>query len=682
MFAFIETPANSFAEVALVLAVFLAVAGLIVPIARRVRLPPTVLLILIGFGVSEFDQITNVVDFRLDDPVFNDIVIYVLLPTLIFSAAREMSTRLFLADITSILTLAIPAFVISMVIVAVGVWWLAGIAWASAFVFGALISATDPVAVVDTFKRVGVPSRLETLVQGESVMNDGIAITLYTVIVAIALGADAFELGTTIVDFVVVFAGGAAVGLVIGFGTALAFTRLGSTASAALTIGVAYGAYALADLWNVSGVIATLTAALVIGAATPTVATPKLRYRLDGVWDTLDFSFNAILFLLLGFEVNAELIKTHWLAIVIAIGVALVSRTFGVFPLLPIVSHFAKLPRVSGRYQAVLIWGGLRGGVAVALALALPDGVPGRDTIIAMTFGVVLSTLVINSTTIPYLIRWLGLDAPTRSDRASAGTMVVLAVRAARDAMSKYDLDVMRTGMQLDALESRARSDLSELDLDPSQASHLLRAYGLATERAAAQELIDANLLYGPLGRVLLYHLDADVEAMRFDEPQPVIHGGAVRMLLRLEIVLARLTTRSSRDRVLARYSIAQGRLITNEAAIDRLRDIDGLAGVTTELIGDATQRFELIRRYAAEDIDSLRAEHPLRFEQARQAQAWELSRLTAVRKIDAFEAWGMVSKKAAEMAREALDDVYDAQAPVADTTEMIRYRDEGREDE
>ena len=243
----------------------------------------------------------------------------------------------------------------------------------AALLFGALISATDPVAVVAIFRQLGVPERLLTLVEGESMLNDGVAIVLFNILLVATLGGEVSILAG-LIDFFFVFFGGAAIGAALGFIVALVLPWLDRLAAAALSVAVAYGGFVLADhVLGFSGVMAAVAAGLVLGGLAPSRASAEVREAWDELWESLDYIANALLFLLIGLAIEPDLIVENFGAIALAIVVVLVSRAVAVVPLVSALERFAGIPRVGRRNEAVLIWGGLRGGVALALALGLPE---------------------------------------------------------------------------------------------------------------------------------------------------------------------------------------------------------------------------------------------------------------------------------------------------------------------
>ena len=392
------------------LSALLTVAVLVGLVAQRMHVPLSVVLVAVGFLAT-----ASGVDLEiggLEGEAFEEVVVFLFLPLLVFAAALGIDLRAFARNLGAILGLAVLAFLISAVLVGVTVHLALGTTLAAAFLFGALISATDPVAVVAVFREVGVPRRLLTLVEGESLLNDGVAIVLFAILLEAATGGSVSVLAG-VGDFVAVFVGGAVIGTLLGLVAALALPWLDRLPAAALSLAAAYGSFVLADaVLGFSGVMASAAAGMVIAGLAPSRASAEVREMWDQMWEALDYVANALLFLLIGLVIGVDLLGEHASAILLAVVVVLLARAVAVLPIVWLLEQLAHIPRVGARNEAVLVWGGLRGGVALALALALPEELSERELLVALTGGVVLATLLLNATTIRWLVSRLGSTSP------------------------------------------------------------------------------------------------------------------------------------------------------------------------------------------------------------------------------------------------------------------------------
>ncbi len=370
------------------IAMLLAGAVLIGIAARRWKIPVTVLLALGGFLLAWVggDRVFPLVD-SLRGETFESIVVNLLLPILIFEAALSLSTRAFLRNLGAIVVLATVALAIAAGLVGYSLHMLLNIPLPAALLFGVLISATDPVAVVAVFKNLGVSPRLITLVEGESLLNDGVAIVGFNILLGAALG-DQVSIVEGLAEFAVVFLGGAFIGSMIGLVAALVLPLIDRLSAATLSLGVAYGSFVVADeLLGVSGIVATLSAGLVVGGFAPSRASEGVRSALESIWEALAYIVNALLFLFIGLLIDPQAILDNLDDLAIAIVAVLVARPLAIVPVVAALERFGGIRRVGQRNTGVLVWGGLRGGVALALALALPTYLFLHDRFIVLTGG-------------------------------------------------------------------------------------------------------------------------------------------------------------------------------------------------------------------------------------------------------------------------------------------------------
>jgi CPA1 family monovalent cation:H+ antiporter len=377
------------------------VAALVAIVARRGRLPYTVSLVLVGLFIA--------IRSPLQIHETPELILAIFVPPLIFEAAFHLDLRQLRQNLMPILILAVPGVLLITLLVGGLVAFGAGLPLATALIFGALIAATDPVAVVSLFRALGVPRQLALTVEGESLFNDGTAIVIFRIALAAAL-TGTFDPVAGVFDFFRVAAGGIVVGLVLGWLVSQFIAHIDDRLiETTLTTLLAYGSYLLGEQIHVSGVLAVVVAGLLCGNVGMAGATPTTKIMIFNLWEYLAFLANSVVFLLIGLNVDLPQLWANMGAIIVAVLAVLVSRALVVYGLSWLAQKTGKSPHFPLQWRHVLFWGGLRGAISLALALSLPVTLPYRAELQAMTFGVVLFTLMAQGTTIRLLLDRLGL---------------------------------------------------------------------------------------------------------------------------------------------------------------------------------------------------------------------------------------------------------------------------------
>ncbi|HEY5671156.1 MAG TPA: Na+/H+ antiporter [Anaerolineales bacterium] len=406
----------------------LFVAVLVGIVAHRLRVPYTVGLVLMGLTMTIWEQV--------DVQIAPNLILALLVPPLIFEAAFHLNINDLRRNLAPILALAIPGVIITTLIVGGIVAWGTGLALPIAMVFGALVAATDPVSVVSLFRTMGVPKRLQVLLEGESLFNDGTAIVVFDLVVVLAASeASHFNLASSVVEFVRVSGGGLVVGLLLGALISQMISRIDDyLIETTLTSVLAYGAYLIAEILGVSGVLAVVAAGLINGNIGPRGMSPTTRIVVFNFWEYAGFLANSFIFLLIGLQIHLPVLYQNWQMIVWAIVAILIARAIGVYGL----SWFEK--EIPPRWRHVLYWGGLRGAISLALALSLPASLPqASPQLQAMAFGVVLFTLLVQGFTMKPLVTQLKLTERSESqDEYERRHARAVATRHAYEHLSRH----------------------------------------------------------------------------------------------------------------------------------------------------------------------------------------------------------------------------------------------------
>jgi len=283
-----------------------------------------------------------------------------------------------------------------------------GFTWKNALVFGALISATDPIAVVAIFRNLGVPKRLEVLLDGESLLNDGVAIVFFTLSLALVTGT-VVSPGGLAIDFVRIVGIGALIGIGIGVVVSKVIKHVDEPMiEITLTTIAAYGSFLVAEHLHYSGVIATVSAGMLCGNyGARTGMNPSTRIAVRTFWEYITFALNSIVFLLIGFEVNFTALLASWQEILVAYLVVTAGRALVIFGASSLLRKTRE--RIPWSWSIILTWGGLRGALPMVLVLSLPKGFAYRELLVSMTFGVVILSILVHGLTMSPLLRWLGI---------------------------------------------------------------------------------------------------------------------------------------------------------------------------------------------------------------------------------------------------------------------------------
>jgi CPA1 family monovalent cation:H+ antiporter len=390
-----------------------AAASALVTAVRRLYLPYPVLLVLAGLLLGALHEFSR--------PRLTQALLFsVFLPGLLFEAAWQIKLRDLWANRLTVFGLAVPGVLLSALLVALILPPLtqtlqtgSSLRWQDALVFGALISATDPIAVIGLFRTLHAPRRLLLLVEIESLLNDGTSIVFFTLSLSLLTGA-AVSTGALLLAFLTVVGMAVLVGAAIGALAAALMRRLAyPPVWISVTLLAAYGSFQLADRLHYSGVIATVVAGMVCGSRTQLgqPGAPGCRANCMRFWKILAIALNSAVFLLIGLTVHLAVLRSYWLPILAAFLVVTTARAVVITANRALVQPTRE--RYPWRWTPVLIWGGLRGALPMVLALALAPGYALRDLIIAMTFGVAVLSIMIQGVTMLPLLRHSGLhEAP------------------------------------------------------------------------------------------------------------------------------------------------------------------------------------------------------------------------------------------------------------------------------
>jgi monovalent cation:H+ antiporter, CPA1 family len=379
----------------------LFVSALVAMLTRRLRLPYTVGLVLAGMSLY-FSHV------YIKWHLTKDLIFSVFLPPLVFEAALFIHWRDFKKELPVVTLLATVGVVLAAVVTAIGMHYALAWDWGSASVFGVLIAATDPVSVIATFKESKVPGRLRTLIESESLLNDGTAAVAFVAVLGILGGGHETVLSITAGLFVTIIGGVVIGGIIACLFMVLAGRTPDYLVEITFTTLVAYGSFFVAERFGCSGVLAALTAGLVVGNFRSSGSISAAgRHALGPFWEYVAFVANSLIFLLIGAQEAQQHFRGLWAPVLLAIALVTLGRAAAVYPLCALFA--SSRFKVNMLHQHVLFWGGLRGALALALSLSLPEDLPRRDVIVVITFAVVAFSVFVQGLTMAPLLRRLGL---------------------------------------------------------------------------------------------------------------------------------------------------------------------------------------------------------------------------------------------------------------------------------
>jgi CPA1 family monovalent cation:H+ antiporter len=470
----------------LAIAMVLTVVSLLVPLAERLRVPHTVLLAIAGMGLGFLGSWIIASNIRLGAlgdafvgldklEVGSDVFLPLFLPPLLFTAGLTIDVRRLFDEVWAVLLMAIVAVLVCIAIVGGVVHLATGMDLVVCLLLGAVVSTTDPAAVIGIFRDVGAPKRLSILAEGESLLNDAVAIAAFGLFIGILIARsapDPTEVSLTadpsgaVMVFLREFVGGLICGFVMARGVMVLLPRLGESdaAIASVTVSLTYLSFLVADrYWHVSGVVSVVIAALTVAAYGPTHLHPRQWTALRRLWAQLEFWANCLIFVLASMLAANVLVQISWLYVwgvaAVVVG-AFLARALVVFGMLPMLEKVHLVQPVDKRYKAILVWGGLRGAVTIVLAMVaagdqrLPEDVREFVALSATLF--VLVTLFVNATTLGLVMHVLGLDKLSRLELALRDRVLALS----RVNVDRHMQEIMR--------QHNARVD--GIDADPASA--------------------------------------------------------------------------------------------------------------------------------------------------------------------------------------------------------------------
>lgn len=621
-------------EIVAGIVILLLIAAASLALTKRLRIPYSVFLVLVGIGLATLSEGSGEsLPLLKQLAISPDLILYVFLPALIFESSLNLDSRQLRQNIAPISTLAIPGLLISTSVIGFIVHWATPIPLLPALLLGAILSATDPVAVMALFKQLGAPQRLGVLVEGESLFNDATSIVLSRILIGvIAAGTMAdMSIGASLLDFALLFFGGLLCGIVLGGLTALLLGMVESDSylEITLTTVLAYASFLVAEeLLGFSGVMATVGAGITLGSWGRVKISPSVRIYLEHFWEQMAFIANALIFLMLGLKVDLHALWNSLDLLPWVIIAMLLARAVIIYTLMPLVGRLPGSVPVAMPYQTVMFWGGLRGAIAIAIVLSLPD-FEYAETFVALVMGAVLFTLMVQGLTIKPLMSWLKLDQPPLADRLALLERNLVANKNASERIAHllsgglFSAPLARRLQQQchEAMKHTQKEihELRQSEMDEPYEIAMLYLRALSEEKSFYDQMYaDGHLSEGAY-RELVLVLILQIDAIRFHGAFEHVHSHRLRRRLEKGLYLllehmprfAHIGERLRMKRIIRNYEEVWGHYQGSGRVIRYLTEMQHLESIPEKVMDEVLGNYRRWHQFARKQLDLVSENFP-----------------------------------------------------------------------
>ncbi|HSW28193.1 MAG TPA: cation:proton antiporter [Longimicrobiales bacterium] len=611
----------------------LVVAAAVQALSKRIKVPFSVGLVLTGALIGALAGRIDFLRPLAAVEVNPDVVLFVFLPTLIFQSAFHLDARALRENLAPTLTLAVPGLLLSTAVIGAimhmaAPWVGVHLDWAEALLLGSILSATDPVAVIALFGQLGAPKRLTVLVEGESLFNDATAIVLSRIIIGV-MAVGALTSGTLVAgsaQFLAVFFGGLVVGWALALLAGWAMGELGGDEFLEITLTtiLAYLSFYVAEHWlHVSGVMAAVAAGVVMGGWGKAKITPSTVGYLEHFWDYVAGVANALIFLMVGLTVDLGSLMSALPVLFWVVVAMLVSRAVVVYTLVPLLGKLPGSDPIDFGYQTVMFWGGLRGGIALAISLSLPATVENKGLFITLAVGAVLFTLLVQGLTIEAVVKHFRLDVPPLSDRIARIEGLIAAKRRTLDEIPQLRAGGLfspriaeemtaRCGSALDGYRAKL-DELRAREMDVKEERRLLHLRCFAEENTLYYEMFSNGHLGERSYRSLTHSIEMQTEGVRHEGrlPEFTLHpptgerlqSALLRTLERVPGLGSQVeglrSGRTARD-----YEVAWARFRGSLRVLDDLESLGRTDAVRSDVVHEARALYQYWHESARSRLD------------------------------------------------------------------------------
>lgn len=608
--------------------------ALINPLTKRLSFPYTIALLLVGFVTQQLLHLFHVDSHLVLSP---DVIFFVLLPILLFEGALHINFHQFRLQFKTITAFATFGLLLSIFIIAYGVARLANLPFADALLFGAIISSTDPIAVLALFKHLGGPKRLALIADGESMFNDATGVVAFRVISTFVLAGTAFTQDAVIAgfgSFAYIFTGSIILGLILGYITSEIIRRIDNEplVEAVLTVALALGSFVLAEhYFHFSGVIATVMSAITLGHIGRTRISHNTKHFIEELWGFLGFICVSLVFFFASFNLDVTIFTSNYVAVIVAIAMVLIGRAASVYITAFITNTlplFKDEPNIPLSWQHILNWGGLRGVIPLVLVYSLPENYSYREEMLAFTMGSLLFTLLINGITIKKLLLSLKLHLPQREEEIISYEENIFAVDKTLQKLATIDRTDFGTKLIADAKKSLiAQQDRLQKKLlkigDSNEVHTSLRLEAINIQRKAIDSLhssqyINENVYFE-------YDLQLDMQQDAIEYPgvydQEISSKKSFRSRLRRiqqitkSLPMFRTFTNESREELVTeRYALLRARIYANTQVLLYLEKCQKLFAKKQNVLSAVKKvesQYKKYQKLNREEIASITRQYP-----------------------------------------------------------------------
>lgn len=619
---------------------FLLGTSLLQIFSNKFSFPYTVSLLIVGFLTQ---IIVNTFHLHLDISLSPDVIFYILLPLLLFEAAMHIHIHQFKIQFKTISFVATFGLMLSVFVVGVGLMYLLGLPFGVALLFGAIISATDPIAVLSLFKTLGAPKRLALLADGESMFNDATGVIAFRIISAFVVTGQAFSAEKVLGgfgSFVYVFVGSIIFGVLIGYIATALFAKVKQdrVLIAVLTSGLAIGSFVGSEHFlALSGVITTVIAGITFGNLGRAKMSRKVTHFLEEFWAYFGFLSVSLVFFFASFELDLGLFGREFGVLAIVIAVVLVARAASVYVSAFLSNHlpfFKDEPDIPLRWQHILNWGGLRGVIPLVLVYSLPDSYEYKQMMLQFTMATLLFTLFVNGLTIKTLLVKLKLNLTRKEEKIIQDEINIFKIESARQKLAALDTRqfnkeiVKKIDSQLKDEEKIYKDELQELST-PEEFLRSLKLEAIEVERETLSTLYEE----GRTTEAVYHEFDSELDLQQDTIEHPEVYNirsvdedghlnstltfrkrlARIRRFAGQHRVLSKLAGITAEDLVKERYSLLRARLFTSFAVLDYLERVEKIFGKNgkKKAIGEVRRVQNAYIQSNQEEVNQIEKQYP-----------------------------------------------------------------------